>query len=68
MKSILDAPCFYCGFDGAGYWQKGTHDKDCPVGRVGGKIERARLLPFLLKKWAVLIKTYRREVKLDEDL
>ncbi len=34
-KHILDAPCVFCGYNGPGYWQTGTHAKDCPWHDIG---------------------------------
>lgn len=38
---ILDAPCVFCGYNGASYWQKHTHSKECPFHEVGGDASRA---------------------------
>jgi len=27
FKSVLDAPCVFCGYDGPNYLQKGSHKK-----------------------------------------
>lgn len=43
-ENILDAPCFYCGYNGKGYWQKGTHAQACPFNRIGGEMKRKRFL------------------------
>ena len=40
-ERMLRAPCVYCGYAGAGYWQAGTHWNDCPWKTVAG--EEARL-------------------------
>ncbi len=40
----LNAPCIYCGYNGAGYWQAGTHSKDCRWHSVGGACERNAML------------------------
>lgn len=40
-NDILDAPCLYCSYSGEGYWQTGTHKKDCPWRNIGGEKERA---------------------------
>ena len=44
MNDILDAPCVFCGYNGRGYWQKGTHNKHCPWCELGGGAERAKAL------------------------
>lgn len=41
--NILDAPCRYCGYNGAGYWQRSTHHPGCPWHDVGGKDARLSL-------------------------
>jgi len=38
--NILDAPCVFCGYNGKGYWQVGTHSKKCPFNALGGMEER----------------------------
>lgn len=38
---LLDAPCVFCAYNGAGYWQVGIHAKDCPFHNVGGDAARA---------------------------
>ncbi len=43
-KEILEAPCQHCGYNGEGYWQKGTHHKECPWYNVAGMSERENLL------------------------
>jgi hypothetical protein len=35
-----DAPCVFCGYSGAGYWQKFTHARYCPWYEIGGMAER----------------------------
>lgn len=42
--ALLDAPCIFCGYNGAGYWQKGTHSKDCRLSDVGGFDDRRKAL------------------------
>lgn len=37
---FLDAPCVFCGYDGAGYWQTGTHANGCVWRCVGGRSTR----------------------------
>ena len=36
----LDSPCIFCGYNGKGYWQIGTHLKDCPFYSIGGGADR----------------------------
>ena len=43
-ESLLDAPCVFCGYKGHGYYQAGTHKKNCPWREVGGLEERAKRL------------------------
>lgn len=33
---VLAAPCRWCGYNGEGYWQVGTHAITCPWRQVGG--------------------------------
>jgi hypothetical protein len=42
--AMLDAPCVFCGYNGAGYWQSGTHAKDCRWYSVGGYVDRHKAL------------------------
>lgn len=39
-NSLLDAPCLWCGYNGSGYYQAGTHDQSCIWRDVGGERER----------------------------
>lgn len=49
-KLMVDkAPCFFCGYNGQGFYQAGTHGTACPWRDIGGAGERARLLPRLLR-------------------
>jgi hypothetical protein len=48
MHNLLDAPCMFCGYSGAGYYQAGTHAKDCPWYNVGGDSERYGKLPGVI--------------------
>lgn len=49
-KDILDAPCAFCGYNGDGYWQPGTHRHGCPWENRGGHDERQSALRSVLKK------------------
>ncbi len=49
-KPILDPPCVFCGYYGQGYWQIGTHDKNCPWHKWGGEAERNDMLPDIIRK------------------
>ena len=42
--SLLDAPCIFCGYNGPGYWQAGTHSLECPWHGIGGFDERKSML------------------------
>lgn len=46
LKYILtkQAPCFWCGYNGSGFFQKRTHEKWCPWYCVSGGEERADLV------------------------
>ncbi len=39
-RRILMAPCVFCSYNGAGYWQSGTHAEDCPFHKAGGEETR----------------------------
>ena len=38
--TVLAPPCVFCGYDGEGYWEAGTHSKTCPWFEVGGIPDR----------------------------
>jgi hypothetical protein len=38
--AILRAPCVFCAYRGAGYYQTGTHNAGCPWREIGGRSER----------------------------
>lgn len=40
MTDFLSSPCKFCGYNGEGYFQKGTHDIHCPWFSIGGRKER----------------------------
>ena len=43
-KDPLAAPCIWCGYNGSGYWQRGTHDEGCMWRDVGGEADRLEFL------------------------
>jgi hypothetical protein len=42
--AMLDSPCIFCGYNGAGYWQSGTHAEHCRWHTVGGYDDRHKSL------------------------
>lgn len=42
VSVLLEAPCVFCGYRGANYWQRGTHPEGCPWHLVDGGIEARR--------------------------
>lgn len=41
MSELVDkSPCVHCGYNGAGFFQTGTHAKECPFYLIGGREER----------------------------
>lgn len=48
-KDLLEAPCVFCGYNGRGYWQSTTHDKECPWFMLGGYEERKQSLRKTIK-------------------
>lgn len=44
MIDLLDKPCVFCGYKGAGYWSARSHATDCPWHDMPGKTMRLRLL------------------------
>lgn len=58
MSNLFNAPCIFCGYSGEGYWQAGTHNKDCPCHKVGGRLERETLIDS--RKY---IETTRKELE-----
>ena len=41
-KTLLDAPCVFCGYNSYGYYQSGTHHVLCPWHKVGGLEQRGK--------------------------
>ncbi len=39
-NGLLAAPCLWCGYNGEGYYQAGTHGQLCPWNTIGGCDER----------------------------
>ena len=39
-NGLLEAPCLWCGYNGEGYYQAGTHGQSCPWNTIGGCDER----------------------------
>ena len=37
---LIDAPCIFCGYNGPGYFQRGSHKVGCPWHSIGGAQER----------------------------
>ena len=52
--------CIFCGYNGEGYWQRGTHDARCPWVNVGGEEDRAR------EFWATVRATWKRMIAADD--
>jgi len=48
-RALLEAPCIFCGYNGPGYWQAGTHTLDCPWHGIGCLSERAAMLRPVIK-------------------
>jgi hypothetical protein len=44
LEHLLSAPCLWCGYNGSGYWQEGSHDQACPWHKIGGVGEREQVL------------------------
>jgi len=63
MKSILDAPCVFCGYDGKGYWQPYTHDEKCPLREFKGHSDRQRELRKVIETWRDERGLYERDNK-----
>lgn len=60
MSQLLAAECVFCGYNGEGYWQVGTHAKDCPWFNIGGEAERAA-------KVGVFMRIYYKEYLKEEE-
>lgn len=48
MHNLLNAPCIFCGYNGEGYYQAGTHSANCPWYNIGGDSKRYGKLPSLI--------------------
>ena len=60
---FFKAPCMFCGYNGPGYFQKGTHASACPYYGVGGLAERKEMIgPFL----SDIVKLYMENVAEEE--
>lgn len=46
---VLGSPCIFCDYKGPGYWQEGTHNKNCPWYKTGGETERRLRLRKVLR-------------------
>lgn len=55
-KELLDAPCVFCGYNGANYWQVKTHGKLCPWYSMGGIAEREGMLRKVIANYRKLPK------------
>ena len=62
-KELLDAPCVFCGYNGAGYWQRGTHDPRCPVHDIGGQFERRGVVGLSLRDAVYRIEKMKDRIK-----
>lgn len=51
-QSLLAAPCLWCGYNGAGYYQAATHSSKCPWYLVGGEAERREMLSEVIRRMA----------------
>lgn len=52
VDRMLDAPCLWCGYNGKGYWQSGTHDEHCPWLHLASEDERLGQLLRIIEKLA----------------
>ena len=59
---LLYKPCLYCGYNGDNYWDAGSHDAECPFCRMTGFKKRRDALPYIIRRWASIVKSYR-EIK-----
>ena len=51
--SVFSSPCIFCNYNGEGYWQTKTHNKDCPCFDVGSLEDRELLLGDSVKQLSV---------------
>jgi len=52
-KLVEEAPCFWCGYNGAGFFQTHTHKAHCPWYNIGGAENRKnRVLDVICMHWA----------------
>lgn len=61
MDELLNAPCVFCGYNGAGYWQAKSHLKSCPWHTVGGFDDRRARMPDILKNLHARLAEVERE-------
>ena len=44
LASLLAAPCIWCDYNGAAYWQSRSHDVECPWNEVASSQARLEVL------------------------
>lgn len=47
---LTESPCLFCGYNGSGFYQTGTHHENCPWHLIGGDKERKAKIPKLMEK------------------
>ncbi|MCK5609394.1 hypothetical protein KAR91_46405 [Candidatus Pacearchaeota archaeon] len=60
---LLEAPCKWCEYNGKGYWQAGTHDKDCPWHSIGGGADREAKVASTILMQALEIRDLKAKLK-----
>jgi hypothetical protein len=49
IDRLIGSPCFFCGYNGAGYYQAKTHREGCPWHSIGGREARNSALLKVLE-------------------
>lgn len=44
LSGLLGSPCIWCGYNGASYWQAGSHEQSCPWHDIASSQSRLEVL------------------------
>lgn len=50
IMESLEAPCAICGYNGANYWQRESHDRSCPWHFLAGAEHRKQAIRALMPR------------------
>lgn len=58
-KTMLNAPCIFCDYDGPRYWNRKSHEKNCPWRSVSGKRNREKEFKNAVKRQSIRLGMYQ---------